>query len=191
MRAFMMFLTALVSQVIPGPGATSFGQVSQPPESSSYFAYADREFIFTIEIVKSGVPILNFVSMSEEQRTLFANQIRFEVGNRRIQGKLFQVDTGNPKEPLMTASFRIRPRSSFGAAVKGELEDAKEFSSITLQIGSEVFKLVPLTGFDFENLVLKVNRINLDSPDFSDDWRILKLDYLGTRSPALKSRRER
>jgi hypothetical protein len=191
MRAFVMLLTALVSQVIPGPGAMPVDQVSQSPESSSYFAYADREFIFTIEIINSGVPILNFVSMSEEQRTLFANQIRFEVGNRRIQGKLFQVDTGNPKEPLMTASFRIRPRSSFGAAVKGELEDAKEFASITLQIGSEVFKLVPLAGFDFENLVLKVNRINLDSPDFRDDWRILKLDYLGARSPAPKSRRER
>jgi hypothetical protein len=186
-----MLLAVVIAQTIPKPEVTPAGQEDKPPESSSYFAFADREYIFTMEIVKPGVPILNFVSMSDEQRTLFADQIQFEVGNHRISGKLFQVDTGNPKEPLMTASFRIRPRSSFGATVKGEFEDAKEFSAVKLQMGSEIFTLAPLRGFDFENLALKVNRINLDSPDFSDDWRVLKLDFMGTRAPARKSRKER
>jgi len=31
-----------------------------------------------------------------------------------------------------------------------------------------------------------VNRLNLASPDFSDDWRVLKLELLGSRSPARK-----
>ena len=190
MRAFLMLLAVLVAKAITAPGATPAVQEDKTSEASSYFAFVDREYIFTIEIVKAGVPILNFVSMADEQKTLFANQTRFEVGNRRISGKLFQVDTGDPKEPLMTPSFRIRPRSSFGATVKGEFEDAKEFSKVTLQIESEVFTLAPLKGFDFENLVLKVNRINLNSPDFSDDWRVLKLEYLGTRAAARKTRRE-
>ena len=50
----------------------------------------------------------------------------------------------------------------------------------------EDFKLVPLTSFEFENLALKINRLNLGSPDFSDDWRVLKLDTLGARVPARK-----
>jgi len=48
-------------------------------------------------------------------------------------------------------------------------------------VGEEDMKLVPLASFDFENLALKVNRLNLRSPDFSDDWRILKLETMGTR----------
>jgi hypothetical protein len=91
----------------------------------------------------------------------------------------------------MMPSIRIHPRSSFGVIIKGEFGDAMDFSGVTLRIGSELFKLAPLTSFDFENLVLKVSRINLRSPDFSDDWRSLKLDYLGTRAPAPKERRER
>lgn len=191
MTAFLMILAFLVAEVIPVPQTTPAAQEDKTPDLSPYFAFADREYIFTIEIVKAGVPILNFVSMSDEQRTLFANQIQFETGMRRIPAKLFQIDTGNPKEPLMTPSFRIHPRSSFGATVKGEFGDAREFSGVKLQMGSEVFTLAPLEGFDFENLVLKVNRINLTSPDFSDDWRVLKLDLLGTRAAARKARRER
>jgi hypothetical protein len=191
MHAIIMLLMVLIAQSIAVSEGAPAGRESKPPDSSSYFAFADREYIFTIELVKAGMPILNFVSMSDEQKTLFADQIQFEAGNHRVQGRLFQIDTGNPKEPLMTASFRIRPRSSFGATVKGEFEDAREFSAIKLQMGSDIFTLVPLKGFDFENLVLKVNRINLDSPDFKDDWRVLGLDYLGTRAPARKSRRER
>jgi hypothetical protein len=41
-----------------------------------------------------------------------------------------------------------------------------------------------LTSFDFENLALKINRLNLDSPDFTDDWRVLKLEIMGSRESA-------
>jgi hypothetical protein len=192
MSALFLLLATLLVQATPEGGASpAVDQEHKVPEASSYFAFADHEYIFTIEIIKAGVPILNFVSMSDEQRILMAKQVQFIIGDRKISGELFQVDTGNPAEPMMTPSFRIRPRSSFGATVKGGFENVKEFSGVSLQIGSEVFTLAALTGFDFENLVLKVNRINLDSPDFSDDWRVLKLDYLGTRAPARKARRER
>ena len=54
----------------------------------------------------------------------------------------------------------------------------------TVRVGDEDLKLVPLASFDFENLALKVNRLNLRSPDFGDDWRILKLETMGTRERA-------
>jgi hypothetical protein len=51
-------------------------------------------------------------------------------------------------------------------------------------VGEEDLTLAPLTSLAFENLVLKVNQINLGSPDFRDDWHILKLEAIGTRAPA-------
>jgi hypothetical protein len=159
---------------------------SQPLEKSGCFAFIDREYIFTLEVVKPGVPLLNFVCMGEKQSSLLAKEIRVALGSRRVPGKLFVVDTGDPKEPLVTPILRIKPRSSFGVRLDGEFGDAKEFYGVSVRLGSEDFRLVPLSSFDFENLALKINKLNLGSPDFSDDWRVLKIESLGTRVPARK-----
>jgi hypothetical protein len=54
-------------------------------------------------------------------------------------------------------------------------------------LGDEDLKLAPLTSFDFEFLAARINRLNLGSPDFSEDWRVLRLEKLGSRSPARRS----
>ncbi|HYK88794.1 MAG TPA: hypothetical protein VE398_08495 [Acidobacteriota bacterium] len=178
----LMLSVALLAQ---GPPRPLVGQApkadSQPPEKSGYFAFVDREYIFTMEIVKPGVPILNFVCMGDKQSSLLAKEIRIALDNRKVPGKLFAVDTGDPKEPMITPLLRIRPRSSFGVRLEGEFGDVRELYGVTVRLGQEDFKLVPLTSFDFENLALKINKLNLGSPDFSDDWRVLKLETCGTR----------
>jgi hypothetical protein len=154
-----------------------------PLEKSAYLAFVDREYIFTVEVVKPGVLLFNFISMVDKDQNLQAKQIRLTLENRKIPGKFFIIDTGDPKEPVTVPSLRMRPRSSFGVRLQGEFGDERELLGVTVRIGEEDFRLVPLASFDFENLSLKVNRINLDSPDFRDDWRVLKLEMLGTRGP--------
>ncbi len=150
-------------------------------EQSAYFAYVDRDFIFTLEVVQPGVPIFNFVSMVEEEFQLQAKEIRLALENRKAPGKFFAVDTADPKEPLILPSLKIRPRSSFGVRLQGDYGEARELRGVSVQLGSEDFNLVPLSSFDFENLVIKVNKINLGSPDFRDDWRVLGMESMGTR----------
>ena len=156
----------------------------KPLDRSAYFAFVDREYVFTVEVVKAGVPLLNFVSMSDKERLLAAKQVRLTVGSRKVPVKFFTIDTGNPKEPVVTPSVRIRPRSSFGVRLQGEFGEGRELEGVTLGLGDDDFRLAPLASIDFENLALKVNRINLGSPDFGDDWRVLKLETLGERFPA-------
>ena len=158
----------------------------KPLERSAYLAFVDREFIFTVEVVKPGVPLFNFVSMSDKENNLLAKNVRLTLENRKVPGLFFLVDTGNPKEPMIVPSVRMRPRSSFGVRLQGEFGQEKELLGATVKIGDEDLKLVPLASFDFENLALKVNRINLESPDFRDDWAILKLELIGTRGPAAR-----
>lgn len=157
----------------PGPAA--------PLERSAYFAFVDREFMFTVEMVRPGVPLFNFVSMTDTAFQLHAKQVRLTLEVRKVPGKFFMVDTGNPKEPLIVPSLAVRPRSSFGVRLQGDFEGTKEIDGAAVQVGDEDFRLVPLTSFDFENLALKINRLNLDSPDFTDDWRVLKLESMGSR----------
>lgn len=148
---------------------------------SAYFAFVDREFIFTLEFIKPGVPLFNFVSLADEDRSLQAKEVRLVLGARTVTGRHFAIDTGDPQEPVIVASLQIRPRSSFGVALRGDFADAREASGVTVRAGDEEFRLAPLSSFDFENLVLKVNRLNLGSPDFRDDFRVLKLSEIGTR----------
>lgn len=167
------------------PGSLVPGQgVSENLEKSAYFAFVDRDYIFTVEMVSPGVPILNFVSMTDTGMSLPAKQVRIRLESRTVVAGFFLVDTGNPKEPISAPALTMRPRSSFGVRIRGDLGDAKEVYGVTIRLGDEDLKLAPLTSLAFENLVLKVNRINLGSPDFRDDWQILKLAQLGSRGPA-------
>jgi hypothetical protein len=169
-------------------GLSMLGQLpaagSRSLERSAYFAFADHEYIFTVEVVKPGVPILNFVSMADQDVRLLAKNIRLFLDNRTAAVRLLAIETGEIRQPMVVSDLTIHPRSSFGVRLDGDFDNTKELSGATIRLGGEDFKLAPLTSFDFESLVLKVNRINLESPDFSDDWRVLRLELLGSRSAA-------
>ncbi len=155
-----------------------------PLEKSAYFAFVDHDYIFTIEVVKPGIPLLNFVSMADQDVSLPAKNIRLTLENRKAVAKVLSIETGDFQHPMSVTSLTIHPRSSFGVRIDGDFGDAKELDGATIRIGAEDFKLKPLTGFEFEALVLKVNHLNLGSPDFQEDWRVLRLESLGSRSAA-------
>jgi hypothetical protein len=159
---------------------------AQPLSKSRYFAFVDRDYIFTIELVKPGVPLLNFVSMTNEEARIYARDIRLTLDNRRVTAKLLTVETGDFRQPMSVASIAMHPRSSFGLRIEGDFGNVTQFYGATLRLGNEDFQLVPLSSFDFEALVLKVNRLNLGSPDFRDDLRVLRLEPLGTRNASRK-----
>jgi hypothetical protein len=152
-------------------------------EKSTYFAFVDRDYIFTIEIVKPGIPLLNFVSMTDGEAKLQAKNVRLTFENRKTAAKVFAVETGGLSQSVPTALLTIHPRSSFGVRLNGEFESVLEIQGATIRLGGEELKLAPLSNHDFEILVSKVNQINLGSPDFSEDWRVLKLQKLGERVP--------
>ena len=170
------------------PSQKAQADEGQAIEKSSYFAFVDRDYIFTLEVVKPGVPLLNFVSMADQDCRLIAKYIRLALENRNVTAGLLVIETASFQQPMQVASLLMHPRSSFGIRLEGDFGGAKEFYGATIRLENEELKLVPLTKFNFEALVLKVNRLNLGSPDFSDDFRVLDLERMGSRSPARKFR---
>ncbi len=79
--SFIGQLPADISSTVP-PG-------NRPLEKSAWFAFVDRDYIFTVEIVKPGVPLLNFVSMTDEDAKLQAKNVRFTLENRKAAAKAF------------------------------------------------------------------------------------------------------
>ncbi|MDM7994706.1 MAG: hypothetical protein QUT30_03360 [Acidobacteriota bacterium] len=162
-----------------------------PLEKSAYFAFVDRDYIFTIEVADPGVLLLNFVSMTNTPMKLVARDIRIGLQNRKTAVKLLSVETGDFNQPMRIGWLNILPRSSFGLRLTGDFGDAKEIYSAVLRLGDEDFTLAPLTSFDFEFLAARINRINLGSPDFSEDWRVLQFQKLGSRSSVRRFGRDR
>ena len=72
-----LLFVSLLLQLIPANGMQEEAEEEQPLEKSAYFAYVDREFIFTVEVVKPGIPILNFVSMVDREEKLRPKNIRY------------------------------------------------------------------------------------------------------------------
>jgi hypothetical protein len=184
MIRFVLFLWTVLLVQMPS-GTPEKSQAKSPPlEKSSYFAYADYDYIFTIEIVKPGIPLFNFVSLLDRETRMSAKYVRLSLENRKVPAKLFAVEPGDFQQPMIVPSLTIHPRSSFGVRLEGDFGNVTEISGVTVGVENEDFHLVPLTSFDFESLVLKVNRLNLGSPDFKDDWRVLHLEEMGSRSQA-------
>jgi len=162
----------------------------QPLEKSACFAFVDRDFIFTVEVVKPGVPLLNFVSMTDAEARIQAKDIRLALENRKVSPTLISVETGQFQQPMSVTSIAVHPRSSFGVRLDGNFESAQQLYGASIRIGDDDFRLVPLPRFDFEALVLKVNHLNLGSPDFTEDWRVLKIEPMGERTTARRRSRE-
>ncbi len=161
-----------------------------PADRSACYAFVDHDYILTIEIVKPGVPLLNFVSMTDAEARIQAKDIRLSLDNRKASPTLISVETGQFQQPMSVTSIAVHPRSAFGVRLDGDFGDARQLFGASIRIGNDDFQLAPLSRFDFEALVLKVNRLNLGSPDFSDDWRVLRIEPIGSRSIARRRDRE-
>jgi len=183
MHLYHLLLLAFLG-LLPQAPAEMPSTEKQPLEKSAYFAFVGRDYIFTIEVVKPGIPILNFVSMTEQDIRLSAKNVRLTLGNRKAPVSLFAVESGDFQKAMVVPSLTIHPRSSFGVRLDGNFGKAEELYGATIGLGVEDLKLAPLTIFGFESLVLKVNNLNLGSPDFREDWQTLRLEVLGSRSPA-------
>jgi hypothetical protein len=184
MTRLALFLWCLVMGQIFSPAQEMPSTKNAPLEQSAYFAYVGYDYIFTIEIVKPGVPLFNFVSMMDQEVKLPAKNVRLSLPNRNAPARLFAVEPGDFQQPLALIALTMRPRSSFGVRLEGDFADVTELNGAVVRIENEDFHLVPLTKFDFESLVLKVNRLNLGSPDFREDWRVLHLEAMGSHNRA-------
>ena len=80
---------AAPSQAPPGEGG------AKPMEKSSWFAFVDREYIFTCEVTRPGEVLFNFVSMTDKEESLAAKLVRLTFDNRRVPATFFVIETGN------------------------------------------------------------------------------------------------
>ena len=177
-RGFILF-----SLVLLGWGLVGHLMVGAPPAqpSGQLFAFVDYDFIFTLELVRPGVPILNFVHAGKGNYFLKADEIRIIAGIKLYRPRLFEVDTSVAKDPMRISGLRVHPHSSFGLTLVGDLAGLEAIDKVTVKLGADLFQLQPMDKTAFEVLAKQVNQLNLLSPDIREDFRVLEIRPCGSR----------
>jgi hypothetical protein len=153
----------------------------ESPPTRHHFIFLDQEFILTLELVRPGIPIFNFINLGNGTFQLPAADIRIVAGIKLFRPELFDVETSNRKDPLRIGAMKVRPHSSFGVTLKGNLEGVTEIDRVTVELGPNRFELQSISLPEFESLSRKIAQLNLISPDIREDFRVLELKSLGTR----------
>jgi hypothetical protein len=172
--AILSFLGFLLLVVSPIRGA-------EPQPTRHHFIFLDQEFILTLELVRPGIPIFNFINLGNGTFQLPATDIRMISGIKLFRPELFDVETSNRQDPLRVGSLKVRPHSSFGVTLKGNLESVQEIDRVTVELGLNRFEMQAISLPEFESLSRKIAQLNLISPDIREDFRVLELKPLGTR----------
>ncbi|HSR70261.1 MAG TPA: hypothetical protein VLU25_20195 [Acidobacteriota bacterium] len=149
------------------------------PQPSQHFVYIDYEFIFTFEMV-DGIPVVNIITFAEGEWPLRPPQIHIldeEKGRARV--KEFSMDTGT--EPYRTPFFRVLGNSFIGIDLLGDFSAHQQPAQVHFDLGQFRYHLKPVDPLGFETLVQKINSLNFNSPDISQDFEVLEIELMGVR----------
>jgi hypothetical protein len=179
--AFVLFWFVVFSVNI-GAQTTATPVQEKAKPTGKWFAFVDYEFLFTLELVRPGTPILNFINMGRSSPYLNVAEIRLVSGIKLYRPQLFRIDTSDDKDPMRIASLHVLPKSSFGLILMGQdIRELESIDKVTIKLGSNQFYLQALEEAAFETLVKKANQLSLISPDIREDFRVLDLRPLGRR----------
>ncbi len=178
--AWILLAAPLAAQTGPAPGGSGAG--GETKASKRHFAFVDFDFIFTLELVRPGVPILNFVLPGKGNYFLKADDIRILAGIKLYRPRLMEVDTGQARDSMRISGIQVHPHSSFGLTLLGDFAGVDAIDRVSIRMGSNQFQLEAIDGESFEVLARQVNRLNLLSPDIREDYRVLKILPRGRRT---------
>lgn len=164
------------------------------PKASRCHAFVDDRNIWTLEIVEDSrrniVPILNIITFRQGEWEFRPPQIhiRNEKG-RKARVEKFSLDTGVPDEPYLMEYFRVLGNSFIGLELMGQFRDFAEPAEVAIDLGEFRYQLQPIDCLDFDTLAQKIDQVNIDSPDISEDFYVLKIDFIGRKQPRTESDR--
>lgn len=132
------------------------------PTASAYHAYIDAKVIFTFELTPKKEVFLEIINMGDTRRCLSIENVSF----RTEEGQVLRPDsflydgTKSKTEGGDKACTRQRTRRKWELGYTFAFPE--KVRKVVLLMGSQAFRLQPVSASEFDDFSRKVNQLNLE-----------------------------
>lgn len=157
----------------------SFISASENPNT---FAYINNEHIITAELSGENKFVVNFINLSDFVIVVQpADFIYRAASGQHYIGQVYELEHKDPlgKMQKYTASILLKGHSFKGLNIVGLFREKDQIEELSIRIGSRRFYLQKMEKTDFEELVRKIEDMDLNSPDIAAMYRALNIRETG------------
>lgn len=162
-------------------GSAGDRQASQTGDKgSSHHVFVSEDVIWTFEMV-DGTPVLNIITFMEGEWPLDPSQVRiYNEEGKRARVRKFSFETGD--RPMEMPTMKVIGDSFIGVDLVGSFKRFSKPVRVAIDLDKYRYELAPIDPLGFDTLAQKINQINYESPDISQDFEVLKIEPLGKRT---------
>lgn len=163
--------------------AVLLGALTAGLAANSWYAYTDTTRIVTLEFRGESLALLNVINLADTAMVMEpASVLVISTTGQATPGQVFagKNETGGT---VFTASALLQPRSAFGTDLWGAFQFQKNVLKVFVSQGGRYLELAALSGGEFDALLGRLDRIDLNSPNFEQMFKTLEIPDLGLRIP--------
>ncbi len=152
-------------------------------ENPVTFAFVDAGCIITAESAGAHAFVVNFINLSDYVLVVQpADFIYRSASGQHYIGQVYKVKHQDPlgKTQTYTASVMLKGHSFTGLNILGCFREKESIEEMSVRIGSRRFYMQALEKIQFDELVRKIEGVDLDRPDVNAMYGELNLDEMGT-----------
>lgn len=147
------------------------------------FAFVNPNYVITAESAGEHTFIVNFINLSDFVIVVQpCDFIYRSAAGRHYIGQVYELDHKNTLGEMQkySASILIRGHSYEGLNVVGLFREKDQIEELSIRIGAKRFYLQPMEQSRFEQLVRKIETLNLDSTSVTAMFEEANIQRTGT-----------
>ena len=151
-------------------------------ENPKTFAFANHRYVITAEIADENSFVVNFINLSDFVLVVQpADFIYRSASGRHYIGQVYELEHKDSRGVMQkySASVLIQDHSFKGLNIVGLFREQDQIEELSIRIGGSRFYLQPFEKTQFEELLRKIEKLDLNSADVSQMFQDLFIEEAG------------
>jgi hypothetical protein len=131
------------------------------------FAFVDHRYVITAEVASEHAFVVNFINLSDFVIVVQPNEFIYRGASGRYYiGQVFESEHKDRRGEIQkyTASLLLKSHTFIGLTIVGAFHELAQIEEMSVRIGAKRFYMVPMESRVFEQLVQKINDLDIENP---------------------------
>jgi hypothetical protein len=132
------------------------------------FAFVGHRYVITAEAASEHAFVVNFINLSDFVIVVQPNEFIYRGASGRYYiGQVFESEHKDRRGEIQkyTASLLLKSHTFIGLTIVGAFHELDQIEGMSVRIGAKRFYMVPMGSRLFEQLVQKINDLDIENPD--------------------------